>query len=82
MNLLLERIQTSLLDLVGQFIQLLPGIAIALLLVLLTGYAAKVTQKMVGKMTKRLARPADRCNCWPCKLPALALGPWGSSLRR
>ena len=54
MNLLLERIQTSLLDLVGQFIQLLPGIAIALVLVLLTGYAAKVTQKMVGKMTKRL----------------------------
>ncbi|MBD1875297.1 mechanosensitive ion channel family protein [Nodosilinea sp. FACHB-131] len=54
MNLLLERIQTSLLDLVGQFIQLLPGIAIALVLVLLTGYAAKVTQKMVGKITKRL----------------------------
>lgn len=54
MNLLLERIQTSLLDLVGQFIQLLPGIAIALVLVLLTGYATKVTQKMVGKITKRL----------------------------
>ncbi len=54
MNLLLERIQTSLLDLVGQFIQLLPGLAIALVLVLLTGYAAKVTQQMVGKMTKRL----------------------------
>ncbi|MBD2108978.1 mechanosensitive ion channel family protein [Nodosilinea sp. FACHB-13] len=54
MNLLLERIQTSLLDLVGQFIQLLPGLAIALVLLLLTGYAAKVTQKMVGKMVKRL----------------------------
>ncbi|MBD2233544.1 mechanosensitive ion channel family protein [Phormidium tenue] len=54
MNLLLERVQTSLLDLVGQFIQLLPGLAIALVLVLLTGYAAKVTQKMVGRMAKRL----------------------------
>ncbi|PZV03197.1 MAG: mechanosensitive ion channel protein MscS [Leptolyngbya sp.] len=54
MNLLLERIQTSLLDLVGQFIQLLPGLAIALVLVLLTGYAAKVAQRVVGKMTKRL----------------------------
>ncbi|MBW4483330.1 MAG: mechanosensitive ion channel family protein [Tildeniella torsiva UHER 1998/13D] len=54
MNLLLERIQTSLLDLVGQFIQLLPGLAIALVLVLLTGYAAKVAQRVVGKMTQRL----------------------------
>ncbi len=54
MNPLIERVQTSLLDLVGQFIQLLPGIVIALLLLLLTGYAAKVAQRIVRKMTQRL----------------------------
>ncbi|MFQ4135998.1 mechanosensitive ion channel family protein [Nodosilinea sp. PGN35] len=54
MNPLLERIQTSLLDLVGQFIQLLPGIVIGLVVVLLTGYAAKVAQRVVRKMTQRL----------------------------
>lgn len=54
MNLLLERIQTSLLELVGQFIQLLPGIFIGLILVLLTGYAAKVAQRVVKKMGQRL----------------------------
>ncbi|WP_035990987.1 mechanosensitive ion channel family protein [Leptolyngbya sp. KIOST-1] len=54
MNPLIERIQTSLLDLVGQFIQLLPGILIGLVVVLMTGYAAKVTQRLVRKMTQRL----------------------------
>ncbi|HSM82929.1 MAG TPA: mechanosensitive ion channel family protein [Nodosilinea sp.] len=54
MNPLLERIQTSLLDLVGQFIQLLPGIAIAVVVVLLTGYAAKVAQRIVRRMTQQL----------------------------
>ena len=54
MNPLLDRIQTSLLDLVGQFIQLLPGILIGLVLLLLTGYAAKVTQRIVRRMTQRL----------------------------
>ena len=54
MNPLLERIQTSLLDLVGQFIQLLPGLLIGLVIVMLTGYAAKVTQRVVRKMTQRL----------------------------
>lgn len=54
MNPLLERIQTSLLDLVGQFIQLVPGIVIGLLLLLLTGYAAKVAQRIVRRMTQRL----------------------------
>jgi small conductance mechanosensitive channel len=54
MNPLLERIQTSLLDLVGQFIQLLPGIVIGLVVLLLTGYAAKVTQRIVRRMTQRL----------------------------
>jgi small conductance mechanosensitive channel len=56
MNPLLERVQTSLLDLVSQFIQLLPGIAIALVLVLLTAYATKVTQRIVKKMSRRLVR--------------------------
>jgi small conductance mechanosensitive channel len=54
MNPLLERIQTSLLDLVGQFIQLLPGIVIGLLLVALTGYAAKVAQRLARRMSQRL----------------------------
>jgi small conductance mechanosensitive channel len=54
MNPLIERIQTSLLDLVGQFIQLLPGILIGLVVLLLTGYAAKVTQRIVRRMTQRL----------------------------
>ncbi|MEA5450030.1 mechanosensitive ion channel family protein [Leptolyngbya sp. CCNP1308] len=54
MNPLLERIQTSLLDLVGQFIQLLPGIVVGLVLVALTGYAAKVAQRLARKMTQRL----------------------------
>ncbi|TVQ07204.1 MAG: mechanosensitive ion channel family protein [Leptolyngbya sp. DLM2.Bin27] len=54
MNPLLERIQTSLLDLVGQFIQLLPGVVIGLVVLLLTGYAAKVTQRIVRRMTQRL----------------------------
>ncbi|MBE9140485.1 mechanosensitive ion channel family protein [Nodosilinea sp. LEGE 07088] len=54
MNLLLERIQTSLLDLVDQFIQLLPGLFLGLFLVLVTGYAAKVVQKVVHKASQRL----------------------------
>ena len=54
MNPLIERIQTSLLDLVGQFIQLLPGIVIGLVLLLLTGYAAKVAQRIVRRMSQRL----------------------------
>lgn len=54
MNPLLERIQTSLLDLVGQFIQLLPGIVVGLVVVLLTGYAAKVAQRIVRRMTQRI----------------------------
>ncbi|WP_017298559.1 mechanosensitive ion channel family protein [Nodosilinea nodulosa] len=54
MNPLIERIQTSLLDLVGQFVQLLPGLLIGLVLVLVTGYAAKVAQRVVGKMSQRL----------------------------
>ncbi len=54
MSPLIERIQTSLLDLVGQFIQLLPGVVIGLVLLLLTGYAAKVTQRVVRRMTQRL----------------------------
>ena len=54
MNPLIERIQTSLLDLVGQFIQLLPGIVIGLVVLLLTGYAAKVAQKIVRRMSDRL----------------------------
>jgi small conductance mechanosensitive channel len=54
MSPLIERIQTSLLDLVGQFIQLLPGIVIALVVLLLTGYAAKVAQRVVRRMTQRL----------------------------
>ncbi|MGF1516889.1 MAG: mechanosensitive ion channel family protein [Nodosilinea sp.] len=54
MNPLLERIQTSLLDLVGQYIQLLPGIVIGLVVLLLTGYAAKVAQRIVRRMTQRL----------------------------
>lgn len=54
MNPLVERIQTSLLDLVGQFIQLLPGIVVGLVLILLTGYVAKVAQQVARKMTQRL----------------------------
>jgi len=51
---LLQRIQDSLLDLVGQSVQLLPGLFIGLVLVLLTWYAAKVAQQVVGKMAERL----------------------------
>ncbi|PSN11099.1 mechanosensitive ion channel protein MscS [filamentous cyanobacterium CCT1] len=54
MNPLLERIETSLLDLVGQSIQLLPGLFLGLVLVLITWYAAKVAQRVVGKMIQRL----------------------------
>lgn len=54
MNPLIERVQTSLLDLVGQFIQLLPGLFLGLVLVFVTGYAAKATQRVVGKMSQRL----------------------------
>jgi small conductance mechanosensitive channel len=54
MNLLLERIQTSLLDLVGQSIQLLPGLLVGLMLVLVTGYGAKVVQKIVRRASQRL----------------------------
>ncbi len=54
MNLLLERIQTSLLDLVDQFIQILPGLFIGLVLVLVTGYATQVVQKVVRKASQRL----------------------------
>ncbi|NMF85483.1 mechanosensitive ion channel family protein [Nodosilinea sp. P-1105] len=54
MNPLLQRIQDSLLDLVGQSVQLLPGLFIGLVLVLLTWYVAKVTQQIVGKMAERL----------------------------
>lgn len=56
MNPLFERIQTSLLDLVGQFIQLLPGIALALVVILATWYAAKVAQRMATNVSSRLVR--------------------------
>lgn len=56
MNPLFERIQTSLLDLVGQFIQLLPGIALALVVICATWYTAKVAQRMATNVSSRLVR--------------------------
>ncbi|MGB3137720.1 MAG: mechanosensitive ion channel family protein [Nodosilinea sp.] len=54
MNLLIERVQTSLLELVGQFIQLLPGLLLGVVLLLLTGYVAKLVQRLVKRASERL----------------------------
>lgn len=54
MDPLFQRVQDSLLDLVGRSVQLLPGLVIGLLLVLATWYAAKVTQRLAKTMSQRL----------------------------
>ena len=56
MNPLLQRIQESLLDLVGQFIRLLPGIVLAILVVLITSYAANLSRRLTAKASERLVK--------------------------
>jgi small conductance mechanosensitive channel len=56
MDALIQQIQASLLNLVGDGIRLLPGYLIAVIVLLLTRYFAKVTRKLVSIATDRTVR--------------------------
>lgn len=54
MNPLLQRIQDSLLELVGQSVKLIPGIILAIIIVFITAYAAKLARQLAANVSERL----------------------------
>lgn len=54
--MLFERIQESMLDLIDGFIKLLPGITFAILIILLTSYAANLSRRLIRKTSERLVK--------------------------
>lgn len=53
MNALIEKIQASLLDIVGEAIKILPGIVLALVVLLVTQFAANLARKATRKVAQR-----------------------------
>lgn len=54
MTPIIDRIQESLLEILGNFIALLPGVIFALAILLLTGYGARVTRRIANRFAGRL----------------------------
>lgn len=59
MNALLERIQSSLLNLIGIAIERLPGLLSAFILLILTRYAVEVVERVTIKVGKRTLRSSS-----------------------
>jgi len=55
-NSLIEQIQSSLLNLIGSAVKILPGVLIGLVLLLLTRYAANLVEKLASKVGERTIR--------------------------
>ncbi|MBE9077370.1 mechanosensitive ion channel family protein [Romeria aff. gracilis LEGE 07310] len=53
MNALIEKIQASLLDLVGEAVKILPGLVLALVILLLTRFAANLARRAARKVGQR-----------------------------
>ncbi|MUL37793.1 mechanosensitive ion channel family protein [Gloeocapsopsis dulcis] len=56
MNVLIQEVQTSLLQLLGNAIEALPAFAAAIIVLFLTRYAANVTRRMTYVATKRVVK--------------------------
>lgn len=54
MNDLIRTVQTSLLELVGQGIEVLPGVVVALIILVLTNYGVKVARKVATAASERI----------------------------
>lgn len=82
MNPLLQQTQKSLLDLVDQFVKLIPGIVLGLVIVFVTWYAAKAAQQVATRVSTRLvdslslqllAKQAARISTWVVGLAIAAV---------
>ncbi|MGQ4645802.1 mechanosensitive ion channel domain-containing protein [Lyngbya aestuarii] len=56
MNSLIEQIKSSLLNLVGSAVKVLPGVIVGILFLLLTRYAANLVEKLASKVGERTIR--------------------------
>lgn len=56
MNTLLERVNTSLLDLVGDGVKLVPALVVAIVILLLTRFLAQLIRRMVRRLGSRTIR--------------------------
>lgn len=56
MNTLIEKIQSSLLNLIGKSVEILPGLLAGLIVILLTRYVANFIQEFTNKVGKRTIR--------------------------
>ncbi|MEO1209997.1 MAG: mechanosensitive ion channel family protein [Cyanobacteria bacterium J06638_20] len=56
MDVIISRVQESLLELLGNFVELLPGIVFALTILLMTGYGARITRQLANRLSDRLVK--------------------------
>jgi len=56
MNPVINRIQESLLEILGDLVELLPGIIAALAILLLTGYGARVARRLANRVAGQVVR--------------------------
>lgn len=56
MDVIISRVQASLLELLVSFVELLPGIVFALAILLMTGYGARITRQLANRLSDRLVK--------------------------
>lgn len=56
MNIVINRVQESLLEILGSLVQLLPGIVLALAILLMTAYGARITRRIADRVSGQLVK--------------------------
>jgi small-conductance mechanosensitive channel len=56
MDVIISRVQESLLELLGRFVELLPGMVFAVAILLMTAYGARITRRLANQLSDRLVK--------------------------